>query len=76
MNTIEIDKELEKMTNAERLILIEKATRLVRSSAGFKRTSEEPSDLRRSAEIMRSEYLANTELIALTDLDGEEFIDA
>lgn len=76
MNTIEIDKELERMTNVERLLLIEKATRLVRRTSRERSGSVEHSELKRSAEIMRGEYRSDKSLTELTVLDGEDFIDA
>lgn len=79
MNAIEIERELKRMSNAERLFVIEMATQLIRgtlkddpasSLAGRKR------QLKKSVEIMQSEYTNDKELTAMTALDGEEFLDA
>ena len=71
MSLIEIENELEKMTNAERLFVIEIATKLVRREFSTKKEK-----LKRSAEIMLSEYGGDKELTATTALDGEDFLDA
>jgi len=71
MSVVEIENELEKMTNAERLFVIEIATKLVRREFSTKKEK-----LKRSAEIMLSEYGGDKELTATTALDGEDFLDA
>ena len=71
MSVAEIETELKKMTNAERLFVIEIATKLVRRESS---TREE--NLKRSAEIMLAEYTNDKDLTNLTKLDGEEFFDA
>ena len=70
MSVVEIENELKKMTNAERRVVFEIATKLVRSDI-----SESRQKLRKSAEIMLSEYTSNKGLTDLTELDGEDFFD-
>ncbi len=79
MSVIEIERELKKMTNAERLFVIEIATQLVRGTLKDKpklSLAEKRRQLKKSAEIMQSEYAHDKELTAMTALDGEEFHDA
>jgi hypothetical protein len=79
MSVIEIEHELEKMTNSERLIVIEIAVKLINQNTNAKRRfslAEKRAKLKKSAELMISEYTNNKDLTALTVLDGEEFIDA
>jgi len=72
--------ELEKMTNEERLEVIEQAIHLMR--AGAKRSpapgskDEMERRLREAAERMRDEYLTDPELTAFSVLDSEDFHDA
>ena len=75
MDVIKIETELEKMTNAERRVVIEIATKLI---YGKRRLSleEKRAKLRQSAERMLSEYSNNKDLTALTVLDSEDFLDA
>ncbi len=79
MSVIEIECELQKMTNNERFFVIEIATKLIRGEMNGKRRlslEEKRAKLRQSAEIMVSEYKTNKDLTALTSLDGEDFLDA
>ncbi len=71
MSVAEIETELKKMTNTERLFVIEIATKLVRRESSTKKEK-----LKQSAEIMLSEYTDHKDLTNLTDLDGEDFFDA
>ena len=75
MDVIKIETELEKMTNAERRVVIEIATKLI---YGKRRLSleEKRAKLRQSAEMMVSEYSNNKDLTALIVLDSEDFLDA
>ena len=74
MNVVEIEKQLRKMNNAERLTIIELAAKLMKTD--FPEINERSRKLRQSAEIMRDEYLCEKELTVLSDLDGEDFFDA
>ena len=79
MSIAEIQTELKKMSNSERLFVIEIATKLVRNTIGEKSKvslEEKRKRLKSSAEAMLSEYQTNTELTAMTVLDGEVFLDA
>lgn len=79
MSVVEIKNELEKMTNAERLIVIEFAVNLINKETNGKRQStldEKRAKLKKSAEVMLSEYKNDKDLTALTALDGEDFLDA
>jgi len=78
MSVVEIEQELEKMTNSERRIVIEIATKLLHGEKDKLRLSleEKRARLRESAEIMLSEYTNDKNLTALTSLDSEDFIDA
>ncbi len=79
MSVIEIESELQKMTNAERRFVIEIATKLITNeSHGKLRFSieEKREKLKVSAEIMLAEYKNDKELTAMTSLDGEDFSDA
>lgn len=76
MSVTEIERELKRMTNAERLFVIEIASQLVRGT--LKNDSnlslaDKRQRLKKSAEIMLSEYAHDEELTAMTVLDGEEF---
>ena len=79
MSVIEIESELEKMTNNERFFVIEIATKLIRGELNGKRKlslEEKRAKLRQSAEMMVSEYKYNKDLTAFTLLDSEDFLDA
>lgn len=76
MSVLEIESELEKMTNTERFFVIEIATKLIRGEMDGKRElslAEKRLKLRQSAEMMVSEYKTDQDLLALTALDGEDF---
>ena len=78
MNTLEIESELKKMSNKERLIIIEIATKLVRGTIEEKpklSLEEKRKKLKSSAETMLSEYRNNQELTAFSILDSEDFVD-
>jgi hypothetical protein len=79
MTREEILAELEKMTNEERLEVIEAATRLLpnemkRSPAGESRAKMD-QQLLGAAQMMRGEYAAGGELTATTALDNEDLKD-
>lgn len=77
MTLTEILEEISKLTNAERLTIIEAASHLIREDL---RLSEHPlSETERkhrmtlAAEALLADYTSDTELTAFTALDGEEF---
>jgi hypothetical protein len=79
MSISEITSELKKMSNAERLVVIEIATKLVRGEMEDT-TKELPAkkklSLRESAELMRDEYLSDEELTIFTSsLADEDYYD-
>lgn len=77
MSVVEIKNELEKMTNAERRIVIEIATKLIHAEQKRRLSLDEKrARLKKSAEIMLSEYKNDRELTVLTTLDSEDFLDA
>lgn len=62
MSVIEIESELEKMSNSERRVVVEIATKLIHGKTSGKRRlslEEKRAKLGKSAEIMLSEYLNN-----------------
>ena len=71
MSVVEIETELKRMNNAERLYVIKVATKFLK--AEIAPTSETNRNLRQSAEIMREEYLNYSELTFLSELDGKLF---
>ena len=79
MSVIEIESELEKMTNKERFFVIEIATKLIRGELNGKRRlslEEKRAKLSQSAKLMVSEYKTNKDLTVFTSLDSEDFLDA
>jgi len=77
MSVLELTKELKQMSNADRLLVIETATKLIRSEiTNEEKSSPKKLSLKESAELMRDEYLNNRELTILTDsLGHEDFYD-
>ena len=75
MSVLEIENELEKMTNSERRIVIEIATKLIYGKRKLS-IEEKRAKLRQSAEMMLSEYKNDKDLTAFTLLDSEDFLDA
>lgn len=77
MSVLELTKELKQMSNTDRLLIIEVATKLVRNEIkGDKKSPTKKLSLRESAELMRDEYLNNRELTIVTDsLASEDFYD-
>ncbi len=78
MSIAEIQTELKKMSNSERLFVIEIATKLVRGTISEKSNlslEEKRKKLKSSAKAMLSEYKTNEELTAMSVLDGEVFLD-
>jgi hypothetical protein len=79
MSIAEIQTELNKMTNSERLFVIEIATKLVRRTIGEQpklSLEEKRKKLKSSAESMLSEYVNNKDLTEFNVLDSEVFLDA
>jgi hypothetical protein len=79
MSIAEIQTELKKMSNSERLFVIEIATKLVRGTIGEQpklSLEEKRKKLKSSAESMLSEYVNNQDLTEFNVLDSEVFLDA
>lgn len=75
MSVIEIENELKKMSNTQRLLVIEIATSLIRKNIAGKE-SEKKLSLEEAAEMLYEDYLHDEELTAVTRaLDGEDFLD-
>lgn len=78
MNTAQVLEQLRRMSIADRLELIEAATRLVRDDLGSGAAdpqSERDRRMRAAATRVRCLYGADSELTEWTVLDGEEFAD-
>lgn len=66
MSVIEIESELQKMNNKERLFVIEIATKLIGKDINGKRRlslEDKRAKLRQSAKMMISEYTNNKDLV-------------
>lgn len=66
MSVIEIESELQKMNNKERLFVIEIATKLIGKDMNGKRRlslEDKRAKLRQSAKMMISEYTNNKDLV-------------
>ena len=76
MTATDILDELKRLNNAERLAVIETATRLIREELRQQTLSpvaKTNQQLVQAAEALLSEYTSNNELTAFTSLDGEDF---
>ena len=75
MSVTEIENKLKQMSDAQRLIVIEIATSLIKKNLTEK-TSEKKLSLEEAAELLYEDYLYDEELTAVTRaLDGEDFHD-
>jgi hypothetical protein len=75
MTNSEITDQLKQLTTAERLAVIEAATRLIQedlSQAGTKENAED-AQLAEAAKALLPDYQADRELTAFTALDKEDF---
>lgn len=77
MSVLELTKELKQMSNTNRLLIIEVATKLIRNEIkDDKKSPTKKLSLRESAELLYEDYLHDEELTAVTRaLDGEDFYD-
>ena len=75
MTNSEIIDQLKQLTTAERLAVIEAATRLIQEDLSQSETELRPDDkqLAEAATVLLADYQADPELVAFTSLDGEEF---
>jgi hypothetical protein len=75
MTNSEIIDQLKQLTTAERLAVIEAATRLIRedlSQSGVKENAED-AQLAEAAKVLLPDYQSDRELTAFTALDSEDF---
>lgn len=72
-----IIEELKKLSNAERLTIIEVALDMIRrdiqQSERVYNTEEKKQRMVKAAEILLTDYTTDDELIAFTSLDSEDF---
>ncbi len=75
MTNQEIIDELKQLSNAERLAVIEAATRLIRADIGAQkfRADDRKRTLSAAAEALLEDYSSDAELTAFTALDSEDF---
>ena len=75
MTNREIIDHLKQLTTAERLAVIEAATRLIREDLSQPDTSEnvENEQLAQAAKALLADYQSDPELTAFTSLDTEDF---
>jgi ectoine hydroxylase-related dioxygenase (phytanoyl-CoA dioxygenase family) len=75
MTNREIIDQLKQLTTAERLAVIEAATRLIREDLSQPKANENAEDeqLTRAAKALLADYQSDRELTAFTSLDGEDF---
>jgi hypothetical protein len=76
MTTTDILDELKPLNNAERLAVIETATRLIREDLGQQAESSidgTQQQLAKAAEALLPDYSSDEELTVFTSLDGEDF---
>jgi ectoine hydroxylase-related dioxygenase (phytanoyl-CoA dioxygenase family) len=75
MTNSEIIDQLKQLTTAERLAVIEAATRLIREDLSQPDANENAEDeqLARAAKALLADYQSDRELTAFTSLDGEDF---
>jgi hypothetical protein len=75
MTNSEIINQLKQLTTAERLAVIEAATRLIREDLSQPQTDEKAKDeqLAQAANALLEDYQLDSELTAFTSLDGEGF---
>jgi hypothetical protein len=77
MSALEVLDQLKHLTNAERLVVIETATRLIREELGgsVRVVREHDRRLREAAEAVKDLYEPGGELTEWTALDAEDFHD-
>jgi hypothetical protein len=78
MGVATIENELGKMTNAERLVVIEIAHKLIHGETNGKlrfSLDQKRAKLKKSAELMLAEYVENKKLTEMSGLDAEDFLD-
>lgn len=79
MSINNIVNELKELTNVERIIVIEAATKLIRNdieSGDSVDTYTQHQRLEAAANALLSDYQTDKELTAFTTLDNEDFLNA
>ncbi|PYS64387.1 MAG: hypothetical protein DMF74_07255 [Acidobacteria bacterium] len=69
----EIINEMKQLSNAERLAIVEEATRLIRQEIAGSAEHVTKECLTSAAKMLLHDYLSDEELTVFTMLDGEEF---
>ena len=75
MTNSEIIDQLKQLTTAERLAVIEAATKLIKQDLSLTEIDIGAQDkqLTRAAAALLADYQSDPELVAFTSLDGEDF---
>lgn len=75
MTNSEIIDQLKQLTTAERLAVIEAATRLIREDLSQPEANENVEDeqMAQAAKALLADYESDKELTAFTSLDAEDF---
>lgn len=75
MTNSEIIDQLKQLTTAERLAVIEAATRLIREDLSQPEATKKAEDqqLAQAAKALLADYESDRELTAFTSLDAEDF---
>jgi hypothetical protein len=73
MSTIELVEQLKQLSNAERLIVIEAATQLIRNDMSSRQ--DRARRIEKAAKDAQSLYEPGGELFEWTSLDSEDFLD-
>ena len=73
MTSGEIINEMKQLSNAERLAIVEEATRLIRQDIAGAAEHVSKERLTSAAKVLLHDYLSDEELTVFTVLDGEEF---
>lgn len=73
MTNQEIVEELKQLSNAERLAVIEEASRLIRQELSQPVKDQRKQRLAAAAEALLRDYSSDGELTAFSSLDSEEF---
>ncbi len=73
MTSREIIDEMKQISNAERLAIVEEATRLIRQEGAGSPEDVTKERLSSAAKVLLQDYLSDEELTVFTVLDGEEF---
>ena len=73
MTSREIINEMKHLSNAERLAIVEEATRLIRQEIAGSAEDLTKERLTSAAKVLLHDYSSDKELTVFTVLDGEEF---